>query len=222
MVQHAHEGSHSEQLRAAVKSLLLPIAKQNTVVLTFSSIGYGLFAHNLRTSMQHVGLCNLCLVALDDQILQDFSSKGHCALPDIFIQASKLSRVLCAYDSDVWSSLSRGTVHAQGSDAGEQFDKTSQPLTFRSKTFDRMQRSKYEWIEFVLSLGFNVTFMDNDIVVLKDFTPLLQQEIAEEDMPHSLKEVMELDPLAKLGFGIKHTKISSSQVVCRAPLSAES
>ena len=100
----------------------------------------------------------------------------------------------------------------QANEGGGIFGKTTQPLTFRSKTFDRMQRSKYEWIHMVLSLRFNVTFMDNDIVVLKDFTPLLQQEIAEELMPYSLQDAaeqqkeLERDPLTKIATGGKRTR----------------
>lgn len=94
--QYATDGSESVHLRTAVRALLGPIARQNSIVLTFSSIGYGEFAHNLRMSMQYVGLCHLCLVALDEQILEDFSEAGYCVLPDIFIQV----RMCWAFEID--------------------------------------------------------------------------------------------------------------------------
>ena len=53
-------------------------------------------------------------------------------------------------------------------------DVSSPKVIFRSKEFDDVQKAKYRWTIAALKLGFNCTFIDNDIAILRDFYPLLR------------------------------------------------
>jgi len=148
-------------LRSQNEARLQRAALNNTVVLSFASASSSLFAHNLRLSLQRLGLPNVCIVALDDACAGALTQlqPGACVLRD--------------------------ATSVPGAANGSAAPSESAPL--RSDSFDTIQLAKYRWIRQALSLSLNVTFLDADMAVRRNFFPLLAEETERSRRPRAAK-----------------------------------